>query len=166
MDSKHVSLGGGRLVYHFGAVDCFTRKRVVGLARSLSSQQGAEFLHRVVNEFPFEVAAVQSDGGSEFLGAFRLAAQELQLLHYFNRPNYPQGNGQVERSFRTDEDEFYQVEDLPADLGGLEAALLTWNRVYEQVRPHQALDYQTPEEFYQNWLAKHAAGKGVLSDMS
>ena len=165
MDSKHVSIGGGRLVYHFAALDCYTRKRVVGLTRSLSSQQGAEFLRRAVSEFPFEVAAVQSDGGSEFLGAFRLAAEELQLPHYFNRPNYPQGNSQVERSFRTDEDEFYQVEDLPADLGGIEAALLTWNRVYEQVQPHQALGYQTPEQFYQDWLTKHTVGKGVLSDM-
>ena len=95
----------------------------------------------------------------------RLAAEDIQLPHYFNRPNYPQGNGQVERSFRTDEDEFYQVEDLPADLDGIEAALLVWNRVYEQVRPHQALCYQTPEQFYQDWLAKHPDGKGVLSDM-
>ena len=166
MDSKHVSVGGGRVVYHFGALDCFSRKRVVGLARSLSSQQGAEFLRRVVSEFPFEVAAIQSDGGSEFLGAFRLAAEELKLLHYFNRPNYPQGNGQVERSFRTDEDEFYQVEGLPADLGGIEAALLVWNRVYEQVRPHQALGYKTPEQFYQEWLTTHHVGKGALSDMS
>ena len=34
--------------------------------------------------------------------------------------NYPQGNGRIERSFRTDEEEFYQVEDLPTGLGGLE----------------------------------------------
>ena len=50
-----------------------------------------------------------------------------------------------ERSFRTDEDEFYQVEELPADLGGLEAALLAWNHLYETVRPHQALVYKTPQ---------------------
>ena len=31
------------------------------------------------------------------------------LTHYFNRPNYPQGNGRVERCFRTDEEEFYQM---------------------------------------------------------
>ena len=31
----------------------------------------------------------------------------LGLTHYFNRPNYPQGNGRIERSFRTDEEEFY-----------------------------------------------------------
>ena len=65
------------------------------------------------------MAAIQSDGGSEFLGAFRLATEEPKLPQYFNRPNYPQGHGQIERSFRTDEEEFYQVEDLPAELGGL-----------------------------------------------
>jgi len=43
------------------------------------------------------------------------------------------------------------VEALPADLGGLEAALLRWNQVYETVRPHQALGYKTPEQFYQGW---------------
>jgi len=78
MDTKQVSLGAGKVVYQFGALDCFTRKRVVGLARSLSSQQGADFLRRAVSEFPFPVMAIQSDGGSEFLGAFRLAAQELE----------------------------------------------------------------------------------------
>lgn len=118
-----------------------------------------------MREFPFPIAAIQSDGGSEFLGAFGLAAQELKLTHYFNRPNYPQANGQIERSFHTDEEEFYQVEDLPAGIGGLEAALLAWNQVYEQVRPHLALGYKTPEQFYQDWLDKHYTRQEVLSDM-
>ena len=63
-------------------------------------------------------------------------------------------------------EEFYQVEELPADPGGLEAALLSWNQVYEQVRPHQALGYKTPEQSYQDWLKTHSARKEVLSDMS
>jgi len=41
------------------------------------------------------------------------------------------------------------VEELPPDVAGLEAALLRWNQVYETVRHHQALGYQTPERFYQ-----------------
>jgi transposase InsO family protein len=166
LDSKQVALGVGKVVFQFGAVDCFTRKRVVALAPRLTSQQGADFLRRVVKELPFPVTAIQSDGGSEFLGAFGAPVEELKLLHYFNRPNYPQGNGRVERSLRTDEEEFYQVEELPADLGGLETALLAWNRVYEQVRPHQALGYKTPEQFYQDWLKVNASRKEVLSDMS
>ena len=59
-----------------------------------------------------------------FLKEFGAKVAELQLTHYFNRPNYPQRNGRIQRSFRTDEEEFYQVEDLPAGLGGLGQALL------------------------------------------
>jgi len=168
VDSRQVPLGQGRVVYQFGAVDCFTRKRVVALAPRLASRDGSAFLQRLVAQFPFRVEAIQSDGGSEFLKEFGPTVEELGLTHYFNRPNYPQGNGQVERSFRTDEEEFYQVEELPADFGGLEAALLAWNRVYETVRPHQALGYLTPEQFYQDWLRSHSETRkeGVLSDMS
>ena len=165
MDSKHVAIGNGKVVYQFGAVDYFTRKRVVALAPRLTSHHGAEFLRQVVTQFPFQVQAIQSDGGSEFLKEFGAAIAELQLTHYFNRPNYPQGNGRIERSFRTDEEEFYQVEDLPADLGGLEQALLAWNRTYETVRPHQALGYKTPDQFYRQWLNNNK-GKEALSDIS
>ncbi len=166
LDSKQVPLGKGVVVYEFGAVDWFTRKRVVALAPRLTSVQGAAFLKRLVAQFPFPVQAVQSDGGSEFLKDFGTAAQELHLIQYFNRPNYPQGNGRIERSFRTDEEEFYQVEELPAQFGGLQAALLHWNRVYETIRPHQALGYKTPEQFYQDWLTTHSPGKEALSDIS
>ena len=165
VDTKQVAAGPGKVVYEFGAVDYFTRKRVVGLAPQLTSAQGAAFLQRVVAGFPFLVEAVQSDGGAEFLKDFGSKVEELKLTQYFNRPNYPQGNGCIERSFRTDEEEFYQVEELPADLGGLEAALLAWNQVYERVRPHQALGYKTPEEFYQDWLTRPRREE-VLSDKS
>ena len=106
VDSRHVALGNGKVVYQFGAVDCFTRKRVVALAPRLDSHHGAEFLNKVVTRFPFQVQAIQSDGGSEFLREFVATASQLKLTHYFNRPNYPQGNGRSERSFRTDEEEF------------------------------------------------------------
>ena len=81
------------MVYQFGAVDCFTRKRVVALAPRLTSHHGAQFLKQVVTQFPFQVQAIQSDGGSEFLKEFEAKAAELQLTHYFNRPNYPQRTG-------------------------------------------------------------------------
>ena len=135
-------------------------KRVVALAPRLTSRHGAQFLKLAVSRFPFPIRAVQSDGGSEFLKEFRAAALHLQLSHYFNRPNYPQGNGRIERSFRTDE------EELPADLGGLEQALLAWNRTYETVCPHQALGYKTPDQFYHHWLNTAATGKELLSDIS
>src|SRR3990172_3150202 len=74
-------------------------------------------------------------------------------------------NGRIERSFRTDDDEFYHVYDLPADFGGIKDALLTWNHRYESWRLHQALGYLTPDQFYQQWLAQHQR-KEAVSDMS
>ena len=166
MDSKYVQLPNGKTVYQFGAIDCFTRKRVIDLAPSLTSEEGARFLHKVISGFPFSIQAIQSDGGAEFLGDFTKTVTELQLTHYFNRPYYPQGNGRIERSFRTDDDEFYHVYDLPADFGGLRAALLAWNHRYESWRLHQALDYLTPDQFYQLWLSKQPQRKEAVSDMS
>jgi len=166
MDSKYVQLANGKTVFQFGAIDCFTRKRVVDLAPALTSEEGALFLGKVISGFPFPVQAIQSDGGPEFLGQFTKTVAELRLTHYFNRPYYPQGNGRIERSFRTDDDEFYHVYDLPADFGGLRAALLAWNHRYESWRLHQALDYLTPDQFYQQWLSTEPKRKETVSDMS
>ena len=165
MDSKYVQMPNGKTAFEFGAIDFFTRKRVVALAPTLTSQEGAIFLHKVISGFPFPIQAVQSDAGPEFLGDFGAAAAQLQITHYFNRPYYPQGNGRIERSFRTDDDEFYHVEELPADFGGLEAALIAWNHRYETRRLHQALGYLTPDQFYQQWTADHQR-KETVSDMS
>jgi transposase InsO family protein len=166
LDTKVVASGAEVPVYEFAGVDYFTRKRVVGLAPSLKSREGAVFLRRLSTTFPFPVRAVQSDGGPEFMAEFGDAARDLGIVQYVNRPNYPQGNGRVERAFRTDEDEFYQVEELPADQGGLEAALQRWNRVYETVRPHQALGYLTPNQFYEQWVKEQRLRKEAVSDMS
>ena len=68
-------------------------------------------------------------------------------------------------------------------LAGLEAVLQSWNRVYDTVRPHQALGYPsglspselalseakgrslTPEDLYQHWLHNQHGRKEALSDM-
>lgn len=166
MDSKYVQLPNGKTVFEFGAIDCFTRKRVVDLAPSLTSEDGARFLRKVLSGFPFPVQAVQSDGGPEFLGNFVKTAAELSLTHYFNRPYYPQGNGRIERSFRTDDDEFYHVHDLPSDFAALRDSLLAWNHRYESWRLHQALGYRTPDQFYKQWLSNQPQRKEAVSDMS
>ena len=88
MDTKQVALGTGKVVYQFGAVDWFTRKRVMALAPRLTSHYGAESLRQVVAQFPFPALALQSHGGSEFLKEFGATVAQLRLTHYFNGPNY------------------------------------------------------------------------------
>ena len=64
MDSKHVALGNGKVVYQFGHVDYFTRKRLVALAPRLTSHSGAEFLRQVMTQFPFQVQLYSRMGES------------------------------------------------------------------------------------------------------
>ena len=64
MDSKHVALRNGKVVYQFGAVDYFTRKRVVALAPRLTSHHGAEFLRQVVTQFPSRSRPYSRTGGA------------------------------------------------------------------------------------------------------
>ena len=165
IDSKELRFGDRRL-FVLGAVDHFTRKRVVGLAPTLTSAHGAAFVERMCAGFPFAVAAVQTDGGHEFLGAFGPALSAAGIVHYFNRPNYPQGQGRIERTFLTDEQEFFEVEELTGVASELEPKLLAWNNVYESVRPHEALGYLTPNEYYAKWLAERPGATAAVSDMS
>lgn len=109
LDSQEIRFAG-EAILTFAAVDSFTRKRVLGAASRITSTAGAHFLARVQERLPFPVRAVQCDGGHELRGAFALAATAAGIAQYTNRPNYPQGNGRVERSFLTDDQEFHEVE--------------------------------------------------------
>ena len=57
-------------------------------------------------------------------------------------------NRKVERTQRTDLDEFYSSVD-PIDDSELEQKLKNWQNYYNMERPHTSLDGKTPFEKYQ-----------------
>ncbi len=67
------------------------------------------------------------------------------------RPASPHLNGKVERSQRTDLDEFYPTVDVKGS--NLPQQLQEWQGHYNQFRPHGALQGRTP---WQAWLEKLA----------
>jgi putative transposase len=54
-------------------------------------------------------------------------------------PRSPKLNGHVERAQRTHTEEFCGVMDTCFDIAELAQALLEWEKIYNTVRPHQAL---------------------------
>ncbi len=76
-------------------------------------------------------------------------------------PHSPKLNGSVERAHRTHTEEFYEVTDCTFDLEELRQELLEWERVYNTVRPHQALGYLTPKEFLECYQQKSGKGGDV-----
>jgi transposase len=165
LDTKDLREGGGR-VYAFAAVDYLTRKRVLAAAPRITSEESAAFFAQVQVGFPFAIWAVQVDGGSEFMGSFAERARAAGIARYVNRPNYPQGQGRVERGFLTDVLEHFEVDGYPATVAEAGRQLAAWNAVYESIRPHQALSYLTPNEFYAAWQREHAHAAAAVSDMS
>jgi hypothetical protein len=53
----------------------------------------------------------------------------------------------VERDQRTHTEEFYEVADSDFTVVALQDPLREWERVYNTVRPHQALGYLTPQQY-------------------
>jgi transposase InsO family protein len=54
-------------------------------------------------------------------------------------------NGKVERSHRTDKDEFYQLLSFTDDVD-LKQKLVEWEDFYNYYRPHKSLKRKTPYE--------------------
>jgi transposase InsO family protein len=68
-------------------------------------------------------------------------------------PRSPKLNGCVERTNRTWREEFYECTPAAGTVAALRAAAREWETVYNTVRPHQALGYQTPAAWLKAWRA-------------
>ena len=153
VDSADVRWSGANHVYkHFSARDYISRWDVLGVYGRATAITARDFLDAVLSRTPFEVRAIQVDGGSEFKAEFEAACQEKGLLLFVLPPRSPKLNGRVERAQRTHKEEFYQLVDPPDSLVELRAQLLKQEQRYNTYRPHQALGYKTPQE----WLLTYA----------
>lgn len=147
IDTKFVTLLGGRIIYQFTAIDVLTKRRVLKFYSSLLSKNGADFLKICLAEFPFPIKAIQTDNGKEFLKDFDKLCKELSLPHYFIEARHPKQNTYVENSHGSDEREFYQQGRIECDIETMHSALEKWEYDWNYIRPHEALNYLTPDEY-------------------
>jgi transposase len=150
--------------YQWGAMDVNSRFKLIAYSRERSWTNGLCFYlwvvswlrsHGVTAEITFTV-----DNGEEFGGKSCLKVKELRkLLSGFgcrliqNRKGHPEENAHLERSHRTDDDEFYKLralfihseEDLLDEATG-------YIYYYTNVREHSSLSYQTPFAYLKQQL--------------
>ena len=107
----------------------------------------AQFLDTLQQRMPFPIRAIQVDGGSEFAADFEQACRDRRLRLFVLPPRSPKLNGCVERAQRTHTEEFYEVTPCSWLIPQLNQQLRAWERIYNTIRPHQALDYLTPQQF-------------------
>jgi len=149
VDVKFLTLqgpGGQRIRrYQSTAIDDATRIRALRVYRRHTRQNAIAFLEHVVATFPFRIHTVRTDRGHECQALFHWHLADHGIRHVYIRPRTPQLNGKVERSHRTDQQEFYQRLSYKGDVNR-ERRLAEWERFYNYDRPPSAFAGQTPYE--------------------
>lgn len=145
----------GKKFYIFSAIDCFSRYGFIYCYRSISSSSGSDFIKKVREYFPFEIQAINTDNGSEYLLEFHKEIESWGIPHYFTDPHCPKQNGRVERFHQTAEYEYFNYQyDLLDDIDMINQHCMLFNTKYNMKRYHRSLSYKTPKQVVLEYLSQ------------
>ena len=137
--------------YQYTAIDDATRVRALKIYERHNQANAISFIDYVIAKFPFRIREVRTDNGHEFQAKFHWHVEDKGIRHAYIKPSSPQLNGKVERSHRTDEQEFYQLLTYKDDVD-LNAKLAEWESFYNLSRPHGAFNGRAPYEILRERL--------------
>ena len=139
--------------FQYTAIDDATRIRALKIYERHTLKNAIEFVDYVIQKFPFRIHTIRTDRGHEFQAQFHWHVEDLGMRHVYIKPRSPQLNGKVERSHRTDKNEFYQLLTYTDDVD-LNKKLSEWENFYNFHRPHGAFNGKTPYEALNSSLMK------------
>jgi putative transposase len=156
MDFTQDALANGRKFRTLNLMDGFTRESPrIEVDTSLGGVRVVCVLEEVARQRGYP-EAIQVDNGPEFIS--RVVDQwafEHSVKVHFIEPGKPTQNAHIESFNGKFRDECLN-ENWFLTLQEAREKIEAWRRDYNQVRPHSALGYQTPEEF-----AAQAAARGA-----
>lgn len=153
-DVTHVPCGRDGWAHLAAVIDCHDRE-VIGYEFALRGR--AREAERALEEACLArfgtlrpsgpTPTVRSDNGLIYQSRrFRGACRDYRLRQEFITPYTPEQNGLIERFFRSLKEECVWQHNFP-DFTAARRAIGTWIRWYNEGRPHQALGYQSPQQF-------------------
>lgn len=164
-----IDLRTNKARYQFTAIDIATKIRLCLIYKELSNGNSINFLLKALGffqEIGIKVECVQTDNHTTFTnlyaGGSKKEGHELLRIHPFtkiclkkgiehklSKPGTPKHNCFVERSHRTDEEEFYRLLDLQSlDDQKLSLELNKWIFNYNFNRIHSSCDNKPPMKYY------------------
>jgi transposase InsO family protein len=131
---KHV---WGRRYYVITFEDLYTRFSFAWETTSHASLAAKEFFGLCLKVFPFPIAFVLTDNGSEFMKHFDEELRRLHMIHYHTYPKTPKMNAHCERFNRTIQEEFvdYHTSDLKTP-EVFNAKLIETNKRFDSASPN------------------------------
>jgi len=150
LDTKFLE---GRRRYQYTAIDVVTKWRYLRAYKHIGATSTVDFLERLLTRAKskdIKLKRIQTDNGSEFQTEPIKYLKEHNINHQYTWIHTPDQNGCVERSHKTDDDEFYHlVETRDLTLEELNKKLEEWTNYYNTQRLHFSLDFDTLEEYLQ-----------------
>jgi transposase InsO family protein len=137
--------------FQYTAIDDATRVRALRIYSRHNQTSAIDFVDYVIEKFPFRIHTIRTDRGHEFQAQFHWHVEDKGIRHVYIKPRSPQLNGKVERSHRSDQEEFYQLLTYTGDVD-LNKKLAEWERFYNYDRPHGAFNGKTPYEALRRML--------------
>lgn len=138
--------------YQHTEIDSFTRIRAVEVSDGQDTKTTIDCHKKAARRFPFKIACENTDNGFENNNDFSKALKKENVFHFYSNNATPTDNPRVERSHLTDDLEFYHRLGVSNDLLVQQKRTQDFEDRYNFKRPHQALAYLTPMEFYRLWL--------------
>ena len=148
MDVKHVMpyLSGLKYtVFEYAIVDIFSRFKQALILPELNADSAMFALQVLLPTLPFKTDFVQTDNGLEFQSRFNKFLEDNKIKHYYIHKSSPNENAVIERSFRTDEEEFYSRRTKNFEsLEELNQGYQEYLKYYNTERYHLGINLKTP----------------------
>ena len=147
MDFMSDSLTNGRKVRTLNIIDQYNRKCLeIAIGFSMPSRKVIEILQRTIDEHG-KPLGIRTDNGPEFTSVVFQGWLEKNNIEWVKiQKGKPQQNAIVERFNRT-----YREDVLDANLfyslDAIHEITNSWIKEYNEGRPHEALNYCTPNEY-------------------
>lgn len=131
--------------FQYTAIGDATRVRALKFYDRHTQANAIVFIDHVIATFPFQIREVRTDNGHEFQAKFHWHVEDQGIRHAYIKPASLQLNGKVERSHRTDQQEFYQLLTYTNDVD-LHKRLAKWENFYNLSRPYGIFNGKAPYE--------------------
>jgi transposase InsO family protein len=155
--SKDLILGDTKRYYLLGLIDDASRIAWVEVIERLTSLEAMFATLKSINllnvEYKIKFKEIMTDNGSEFASKNNILEHpverlffELGVKHRYTKPYRPQTNGKIERFWRTLNEDLIDGTTFQS-LDEFKDELNQYLQYYNNLRPHQGINGQTPNSF-------------------
>lgn len=136
--------------FEYGVIDIYSRYKEAIILNHLDEDGAIKALLEIIPKLPFKPVFLQTDNGLEFQLRFHTHVKALGIKHHYIHKRTPNENAVIERSFRTDEEEFFFLQYKGAkDYDDLRNQFAVFLKEYNEERLHLGIDLKTPLEVIQ-----------------